>query len=510
MNYKSLFSLWVILLLACQKEPSISQPDRPFTLKVYDIAAVTATVEVEPLDPNASYYTDVLNESDFLQATEKGFDDYLAWFIDKLMEQTGEDRAGVLKRITSYGNDGFILTSLTPESVYYAVAVGIDTEGHTTTEVVSKRFSTTPYEVSENRFEVNFTTITPEIATLQVNTTNNDPYVLAIEPRSVTAEMDDKTLSEFIIQENLAWGGLEQMTYTGTCEYEHLGKAGWEYEVILFGYRNGSTTTAVKRVPFTMEQGADPATCTYSMHHEFDKLKIIFTVTPSENTVVYVCNYIKQSDLDSLIEACGNEQEALQETLNQLYEELLLDLGSPGRVVDIVTLMGEVEYEANFEANTTYRQWAVAVDQSGNPTAPFVLGEAFTTPDEVTSTATLTLKKYVWYNGTEAAERYPETFAGAKGYALVEIEVEPSEDAAQWWSYVAMEDLTDRLRRVIINNLISAPTEPSLTHQFIVAYWGVNTIMGVAQDAHGEYGPLMLQVVDLQKESAHPISELQL
>ena len=70
-----------------------------------------------------------------------------------------------------------------------------------------------------------------------------------------------------------------------------------------------------------------------------------------------------------------------------------------------------------------------------------------------------------------------------------------------------MEDLTDRSREVIIKNLVSAPTEPNLTQQFIVAYWGVNTIMGVAQDADGAYGPLLLEVVDLRKDDASPASE---
>lgn len=71
-----------------------------------------------------------------------------------------------------------------------------------------------------------------------------------------------------------------------------------------------------------------------------------------------------------------------------------------------------------------------------------------------------------------------------------------------------MEDLTDRSREVIIKNLLQAPTEANLTRQLIPAFWGTNTIMGVAQDSAGAYGPLMLQVIELTKEDATPASEL--
>ena len=101
---------------------------------------------------------------------------------------------------------------------------------------------------------------------------------------------------------------------------------------------------------------------------------------------------------------------------------------------------------------------------------------------------------------------YPE-FSMAKGYAVVDLLVEPNIFAEEWWSYIAMEDLTDRSRDVIIKNLLAAPTEANLKSQHILAYWGTNTIMGVARDADGIYGPLLMQVIDLKKEEASPASE---
>lgn len=80
---------------------------------------------------------------------------------------------------------------------------------------------------------------------------------------------------------------------------------------------------------------------------------------------------------------------------------------------------------------------------------------------------------------------------------VMNIVVEPSAEAVSWRSYIALEDLTDRSREV-----------DNLTRHFVEAHWGVNTIMGVAKDSDDVYGPLMLEVVNLNKEEASPASEL--
>lgn len=91
---------------------------------------------------------------------------------------------------------------------------------------------------------------------------------------------------------------------------------------------------------------------------------------------------------------------------------------------------------------------------------------------------------------------------------VMNIVVEPSAEAVSWRSYIALEDLTDRSREVMIKNINMEPTQDNLTRHFVVAYWGVNTIMGVAKDSDDVYGPMMLEVVNLNKEEASQASEL--
>lgn len=490
-----------------EETPQNPEDQAPFTLKVYDVSSVTATVEVEPLDKKSPYYMDVINEGDFLQAQQYGFDDYMTWFLGMMQEQTGQTREEVIKMISSYGNDGFILTTLKPETTYYAFAVGVGEDGMTTTEVVFEKFHTLEKELSENTFDIEVSDITSATAEINVGVTNDDTYILTIEPASIVDGMADEEVADYVIQNNIAWGGLEGITYSGDQIFEWGGKCGWNYVVVAFGYNNGAVTTGVARKDFTMGEGGNPAACSFTFRQEFEDFQMHLGVTPSDNSVVYVCNYVKLSDLQALMATAGSLDNAFKECLELLIEEMTADLGTKERVIDLITMMGPQAFTIGFEPSAEYMQWAVPVDQDGNPTAAFSFSSPFTTPEEKISDAGLSVTGYKYYDGTEVAAKYPE-LSVAKGYAVVELTVEPSASAVQWWSYIALEDLTDRSREVVIKNLISAPTEPNLTSQLILAYWGVNTIMGVAQDADGAYGPLLLEVVDLKKEEAIPVSEL--
>lgn len=488
------------------EEPSPAPDPAPFALKVYDISSVSVTVEVQPLDDKSPYYTDVINEADFQQAQKYGFDDYMAWFTGSMMEQTGQPLPKVLEMISSYGNDGFILTSLKPESTYYAFAVGIGDDGMTTTEVVYEKFVTPEKEVSENTFELTAEDITATTATIRSDVSNEDAYILAIEPLSTVKDLADEELADYIIQNNIAWGGLEAITYHGDQMISWEGKAGWDYVLVAFGYERGAVTTDIVRKVFTMGKGGNPAGCSFTFGQEFEAFEMNLSITPSDNSVVYICNYVEMSDLQSLMAANGSLDAALGECLELLIEDMVEDLGSSARVVDLISAMGAQTFNVRFDPLTEYVQWAVPVDQDGNPTASFSFSSPFISPEEKLSDASIRVKDYTYYDGTELAAMYPE-FSMAKGYAVVDLLVDPNIFAEEWWSYIAMEDLTDRSRDVIIKNLLAAPTEANLKSQHILAYWGTNTIMGVARDADGIYGPLLLQVIDLKKEEASPASE---
>ncbi len=518
--FKTLLASVLLLAVACGDNPAPEvvppnvdppQPpapaEAPFEVRVLDVTAVMATVEVEPLDKTAGYYMDVLSEHNFKEAEKSGIDSYLQWMIANLTESMDMTFEEVMEMITSYGSDGFYLTTLLPDMNYYAIAVGINEQGMATTEVVSVPFRTQPAPKSENTFDVNIVESESGNHTFEITPSNEDPYVCAIYPCIVTGEIPDDEIASYVISNNMAWGAIEQITHTGPATVRDTEKSGWEYELIVFGYAEGLATTEVQRHRVTAPAGGDPAACGFDFTLTFEDFKMYPRVSPTDGSIVYICDVMEEEYYQAMLQQFNSSEEALAANLEAMIEMYVAELGGRGPVVEMLTLMGPIRYEMRFKALTEYRQWAVAVDSNGKPAAPFVLSEKVMSPDDVTSDVELKLKGYTCYNGTDLYNLDPETYKGFKGFAAVALEVEPSEGAAEWWSYIALEDLTDRPRATIINNLLLAPTEKNATTQLIACYWGTNTIMGVAKDADGNYGPLLMEVIELSKDTAAPLPD---
>lgn len=518
MNKISTFLLSALMVLGltnCSDNDPVEQPtppppapsETPFTIDVKDVTATMVTVEVAPLDTKAGYYMDVLSEANFLEAQKSGIDSYLLWMISNLTEQQGLTLEETLKMITSYGNDGFYLTSLKPDMNYYAIAVGINEQGLSTTEVVSVPFRTLPAPESENQIDVTISGPEEGVFTIDVTTTNDDPYVITSYPSKVTEGFSDEEIAAWVISNNMAWGAIDQITFAGNKTLRESGKSGWTYEVIAFGYSAGLATTPAIRKSYTMPESGDPAACTFDMQLEFEDFDMISTVRPSDNSVVYIHDVMEEAYYQAILAQYGSSEEALKANLEAMISSYIVEVGTRAQVVEMITTMGPLHFDMRYKATTEYRQWSVPVDPDGKPAAPFSIGEKFLSPKEVNSTASLSLKSWTCYNGTDLYNLDPEMYKGFKGFAAVAIEVEPSADAAEWWSYIALDDLTDRARVTIINNLLMAPTEKNLTTQLIACYWGTNTIMGVAKDEYGNYGPLLMEVIELSKETATPVPD---
>lgn len=483
-----------------------------FAVRVSDISAVMATVTVEPRDAAMTYYWDVLDDADFQTASDKGIDHYLQWMLEKrLMGEWQLNFPEAIALMTSQGKDGSTVTGLEPGSKYHALAVGIDSEGFATTEVVSVEFSTLDPIVSQNTFRITVADASHGGARIEVETSNDDPYFLEVVPVDETADPapTGEELAETLLNRYLTWGGMADLCHTGDYGYTEEGcKPGWSYRVVVFGYDGGMITTAVETVPFTTLSGGDPASCDFRFDYTFSTYSYSqFTYEPSDDRVVYMADLIEESYYQLYLNQAGGDREkAMNEVLNRFIETYSVDFSTRMETVDMISSFGELTLDINVEAETEYRMWAVCVDQQGNPAAPFVLSEVFRTPEKRISTAALSLAGYTWYDGDELFRSDPETFAGARGYAVLALSLEPSSDAAHWYCYAFYGDLTESSERNVVNNLLRAGTETmDATEMLIVCYWGENTVCGVALDEAGDYGPILKQVVDLTKEGASPV-----
>ncbi len=516
-TYRFLFALIAVPLLsaACSSDENAPQPaadDAAFTVRVTDVSAVMATVSVEPKEKSQTYYWDVLSDADFRVTLKNGIDDYLQWMLNsRLMDEMGMNFPEAIKTMTSQGSDSSTVTGLEPGSIYHALAVGIDSEGFSTTGVVSVEFRTPDPIVSQNTFQVTIEEPSHNGARITVDTSNDDPYFLDVVPVDTEAaeQPTDRELAENLLSRYLTWGGVDDLCHTGDYSYTDTErKPGWEYRVVVFGYDKGMITTEVHTYPLTTLPGGDPAACEFRFDYTFSSHTYSqFTYTPSDDHVVYMADVIEESYYQQYVSlAGGDEQKAMEDILAQFIDTYAADFSSRMETVDIISSVGEVTLDVNAEPETEYRMWAVCVDQQGRPLAPFATSGAFRTPEKQVSTAALQLKEYTWYNGDDLYKADPVQFANTRGYAVLSVRVEPTADAAHWYLYAYLGDLTESLDRSVINNLVAAGEQAmDQTEMLIICYWGETTICGVAQDASGAFGPILRQVVDLTEEGASPV-----
>lgn len=147
--------------------------------------------------------------------------------------------------VSSYGNDGFILTSLKPETSYYAIAVGIGPDGMTTTDVVYEKFETPAKEVSANSISISVEDITATTALVKTEVTNDDHYILTLEPANIIKGMTDAGGNECVVGAVVVSSGISilipaDLTPGDYVVYLQQGGARWVISSLFSVYAGGA------------------------------------------------------------------------------------------------------------------------------------------------------------------------------------------------------------------------------------------------------------------------------
>lgn len=510
-------------LVGCSSDEPVVVPIDPvepslFAISVSDISAVGVTIGIRPQDKRLVYYWDVLDENDFSVMQRNGVNDYLQWFLnDRLMGEWGYSFDEAVKMMSSSGDEDYEMTGLEPGSKYHVIAVGINSEAYATTDVVSKEFSTLPAVASDNTFRVTLSGVGHTDATVTVKTANDDPYFLDICPEGMDEGLSDQEYARYLIDHYTSWGGLPERCHAGDCrvtnaDMDEVLKPGWKYEVVAFGYQDGMITTDVTRIPMETLSGGDPAACGFAFDYTLGAYTYShFVTTPTDPMAVYISDVIEENAYQQYLSYYGGDPEkAMDEVLKSMIGYYAPDFQSRVETIEVLAQVGTSDFQINLAPDTEYRLWAVCVDQYGNPVAPYVVGEPFRSLKQEPSSAGIELKECRWYDGDELYKADPQTFASARGYAVLAVQVEPTTDAAHWYLYSFLGDLRESSDRNVINNLVAMGDEAKdQTEMLIVCFWGENTVCGVALDEAGNYGPILREVVNLTKEGASAVpSEL--
>ena len=499
-NMKHFFKLvvlsFLLLVTACNKggdeihnedkpdTPEQPETKAPFKVEVIDITATAARVSVTPTDKGSKYYFDLLRAEYYKEYNEEfGFQRFIDNTIKNLMESNNFTKDEVLSRILSAGDDSYGFTNLSADTEYYAVAMGIDSKGLITTDIISVKFSTEKAKESNNTFKITLGSSSYTGVTYSVKPTNTQERYVLIPWNKATV---DRLGNDFIAHCLKARSDIESYVVTGN-QSGNIDSCipGRDYYLIAFGYEGGLATTPLTKVPFSTKSGGDPATCSFTFevsNIQYDRAYM--KVSPSVKHCVFFWSVVEKDYYEKISAEMG-AQKAMESVLAESLAPFAQDFGNLNDALEIISSFDDVSVEGTtygLVQGTQYIPWAVCIDQNGNAVAPFVMGDSFATKSDIISDCKVVVK------GSFSK--------GDDGYAIVSSTVTPDEKCAGFYNVIFQGDLSEASRQSLIRNIIKDEYFKNLNPcQFGKCPWNQPvSAVAVGYDSDGNFGEIAIDV----------------
>lgn len=493
---------------------AVQMVDCTFQLTVSDITLTSATISVVPSDKKLTYVAGAFSLDNFPTDPNEQLalaQEFAMLTIASAAEQNMIDYYDAIPYVTTTDDAEKTLDpgSLHPDRLYYAIAVGIDADGFVVTQPAFKTFNTAEAEMTDMTFEVEVDA-TAVGATLNVVPSDEEaPYYVGVFTKSSLGDFSDDQIVSSLIKDGAMGDYIGSNEIYDWAEFMLLPST--DYVAIVFGCDEWATTP-VKRVPFTTLPAGDAAACTFDMMLEGRNFKAEFMIEPSDESVFYLYTLVPVADYpDDETEITGE--------LSMILEEIQAEFPD----ASLTEMLYELCYRGMWEDSETvdpgesYYLCAFAVDAlTGEPQA--IHKQAFDIPDWVRSGATITLRSEKHYDGKALYDYDPDMFRqGKDNMAYSVLNFETNDEAVTWYAACYAGDLRQSTDINIIKNLVDRGF-PLYGKQLVawsyfkdVKYMGsiqYNTILAVAEDADGIYGPVFKQLYQPTEDSCSPISEV--
>ena len=368
--------------------------------------------------------------------------------------------------------------------------------------IASKEFKTGDVNPSENQISLIVEGVSSDRANISVVTTNTDPYVLIIdkasnwEPFATDQEKIDELFSgrhdlERYVRNGNADGSIKDLTPET------------DYLVMAVGYFAGRPTTdlVMKRFTTLSESSASEMTFTFT----------VMNLSP------YGADVMIRAEPASASFYCGvvAEQATVEDVEWQTDEmvEYYLNLGYALNRAQLMKqfISKSMAYKTFNELNdnTGYKAFAVAIDDAtGEFAGEISFSEVFVTPKAVVADVKATVEFDKYYDCYELSQLDP-SFPPAP-FALVPLKLKIEGEAAGFYYYAFEEDMTDTEKYPdikVINQLLSYGESSEMSFDYQSFYDTDLTVVAVAVDADGNYGPVFRRKIYVTKENVSPAEE---
>ncbi len=354
--------------------------------------------------------------------------------------------------------------------------------------------------LSENRITLEISNVTQSSADAVATVTNDDPYVI-IPVR--TSEIEGLTDAEVFAYLVAGYDYImSEYTFTGnkTRTYSRM-RPDNDYTFFAFGYKAGTMTTDMIRVPIRTLPAGDPADCTFEFYVEPDVDNAWVEVTPSDkgqyyNWIVYPAYY---TDEDA--------KNYIRMVIEQVYEGDMasyasweLTLGDSGTTV--WDLYPETEYKVG----------AIIMDyDTGEFLSEMFFSEPFITPAKTYAAITFDMDFGPYYDLGELVKAGQTQFEPLlkEGNALMPIKVKTIGECSAFYYDIYANDLSDE--EIYTDETFYAALEgggcPFESSIFVVQYDKPMTLAALAYDYDGNPTKIYREVLRFTRDGASPVSE---
>lgn len=391
---------------------------------------------------------------------------------------------------------------LMDETDYIVAACALTEDGKVNSFAGTQEFRTGKLEPSDNQFEIQVTEKGLDYVNLSISTTNDDPYYVMLAKAEDYEGMEaDEILSyvtgRYIINAN----------YEGNINLTKGSLApGTEYLIGAFGYHNGArkATTGLTFITVSLdEKPGDASQLKFDISiDDVTTFSISYTVRPDPTTALYHTD-IYPADMTG------------EQIKDQLYEDALnwVRNGSVETVADAMRFMGSRGTRSfsdeGLESGKDYRIGTVGIyDTNGDFATDVIFSDIITTEVRTVSDVEITVDYDKYFDGTELSKLYPE-MRDAIGFAVVPLKATVSGDVKNIYYYLYSGNYADASAYpddFVIEDLKSYGPCPA-EHLFICYFDVDNTIIAVAEDSEGNFGPVFRKVINLDYNGSSPADE---
>ncbi len=380
------------------RTPAVGMEDCTFEITSVDLTATSFKVNVKPSNPNTEYYYDVMSSSTYQEvgSSADGIRSVVLSVMNRGIEEYGYTVYEAVQRMTSAGEvtseEGGETLGVTPNSTWYAFAIGLGVDGTFTTEPTIVAITT--LSESENTFETMMGDIAPDKATVYVGPSK--PYEtwawLTIADEDAVAEgkpMTDEQIIEYMLNSDRTMS-----VYGSYSIKEQKLRPQTAYTTYIMGYSNGIATTGLTKQQFTTAAPEFYDDVMFEIRASNILMNdITWSVLPSDETVTYYYDAMPEEDY----QAKGGNDNAIKADIEAgiEYYSQAMNITEHEFIYNHISMGGiSVDRNGALKKDTEYRFYVVGMYADGTLTTPIYSIKARTRGDHDPMNIVLAYNEY--------------------------------------------------------------------------------------------------------------------